>query len=180
MPRLFTHESYVEDLMQSSQLPLADPVAMFAYVLGALPERVKVYPTENYYYFRFYYDKVPYAGNIRLDASDRDDGKLHFVYYEDLAEWKDQPSLTHVVLDLTQGVAVEKLDKLLYRVSFRAKTVVFALNDLSGGAPPAGMLGPNDSSLHSRRNCRSRRPVLARCGDRSHSDRQAYGVCLLP
>jgi len=64
-PRLTTHESYVEDVLRQTQLPLADPVAMFAYVLGALPSRVRVYPTENYYYFSFVHKKVRYAGNIR-------------------------------------------------------------------------------------------------------------------
>jgi hypothetical protein len=87
---------------------------------------------------------VPYAGNIRLDAMDRDLGKVHFAFYEDLAEWKDQPAVTHVVLDMTQGVAVEKLDRFVYRISHRDKTVVFALNDLSGVAPPAGTVGPDE------------------------------------
>jgi hypothetical protein len=143
-PRLMTHESFVEDAIGATKLPLADPVAMFAYVLGALPGRVKVYPTENYYYFRFVHNKVPYAGNIRLDAIDRDLGKVHFAFYEDLAEWKDESEVTHVVLDMTQGVAVEKLDRLLYRISYRDKTVVFALNDLSGVKPPVGLLGPDE------------------------------------
>ena len=143
-PRLVTHESLVEDVISATKLPLTDPVAMFAYVLGALPERVKVYPTENYYYFRFTHNKVPYAGNIRLDAMDRDLGKVHFAFYEDLAEWKDESAVTHIVLDMTHGVAVEKLDRLLYRISYRDKTVVFALNDLSGVVPPAGTVGPDE------------------------------------
>jgi hypothetical protein len=143
-PHLITHESFVEDVTSQVKAPVTDAVAMFAYVLGALPERVKVYPTENYYYFRFIHDNVPYAGNIRLDVMDRDLGKVHFAFYEDLTEWKDQPAITHVVLDMTQGVAVEKLDRLVYRISHRDKTVVFALNDLSGVEPPAGTVGPDE------------------------------------
>ncbi len=143
-PRLVTHESFVEDVIGQTRLPLADPVAMFAYVLGALAERVNVYPTENYYYFRFIHNKVPYAGNIRLDAMDRDLGKVHFAFYEDLAEWKDESPVTHVALDMAQGVAVEKLDRLLYRISYRDKTVVFALNDLSAVVPPAGTVGSDE------------------------------------
>jgi hypothetical protein len=146
-PRLTTHESFVDDVLRPTELPLADPVAMFAYVLGALPERVKVYPTENYYYFSFIHKKVRYAGNIRLDAMDRDQGKVHFAYYEDLAEWKDESPVTHVVLDMTNGVAVEKLDRLLYRISYRDKTVVFALNDLSRVVPPATAIGPDEKYI---------------------------------
>jgi len=145
VPHLITHESYVEDVLRKTRLPLDDPSAMFAYVLDALPDRVKVYPTENYYYFKFIYAGVTYAGNVRLDVEDRDEGKVHFAYYQDLSAWKDDEPVTYVVLDKSQGVDVEKLDKLTYRVSFRGKRVVFALNDLSGVVPPTGMLGPDET-----------------------------------
>jgi hypothetical protein len=143
-PKLFTHESYVDDVLRTTALPLDDPRAMFAYVLGALPDRVKVYPTENYYYFKFVTKGAQYAGNIRLDVSDRDQGKVHFAYYEDLAEWKDESPVTHVVLDKTQGVSVERLDRLVYRVSSGDKTVVFQLNDLSTVVPPASTIGADE------------------------------------
>jgi hypothetical protein len=146
-PKLFTHESYVDDVLRTDALPVDDPKAMFAYVLGSLPDRVKVYPTENYYYFRFVTKGTQYAGNIRLDVSDRDQGKLHFAYYEDLAEWKDESPVTHVVLDKTEGVIVEKLDRLVYRVSSGDKAVVFELNDLSKVAPPANAIGPDEKYI---------------------------------
>ena len=68
---------------------IKDPMAVLAYVLGSLPERVTVYPTENYYYFKFVHAGVPIAGNLRLDPRDRDKGKVYFAYYEDNADWKD-------------------------------------------------------------------------------------------
>jgi hypothetical protein len=80
-PRLYTHEDYVEDAARVTELPIKDTVAMFEWVLGNLKDRVKVYPTENYYYFHFLHNGTRYAGNIRLDASDRDRGKVHFAYY---------------------------------------------------------------------------------------------------
>ena len=141
------HESYVEDVLRKPSLPLDDPLAMFASVLDALPEQVKVYPTENYYYFKLVHAGVTYAGNIRLDVQDRDQGKVHFAYYPDLSAWHDDEPVTYVVLDSTQGVAVEKLDRLRYRISFRGKSVAFALNDLSAIAPPAGMLTPDETYL---------------------------------
>jgi hypothetical protein len=64
-----------------------------------------------------------------------------------LAEWKDESPVTHIVLDMSQGVAVEKLDRLLYRISYRDKTVVFALNDLSRVVPPVGTVGPDEEYL---------------------------------
>ena len=52
VPRLETNEVYVQDLTRESTLAISDPLSVFSFVLKSLPERVKVYPTENYYYFR--------------------------------------------------------------------------------------------------------------------------------
>jgi hypothetical protein len=128
-------------------LPITNPVAMFAYVLGNLPERVKVYPTENYYYFTFTHDHVRYAGNIRLDVVDRDQGKVNFAYYVDLAEWKDQDPITFIVLDKRNGVKVEKLELLLYRISYGNRSVVFELNDLRHVKPPSGLLTADETYI---------------------------------
>ena len=144
---LLTHERYVEEVLDQAALPLGDPQAIFGYVLNSLPDRVQVFPTENYYYFSFIGRGVGYSGNIRLDANDRDQGKLHFAYFEDFGAWRDRPAITHLVLDLADGVAVEKLGLLLYRVSYRGKTVAFQLNDLSAVTPPASALGPDEIYL---------------------------------
>ena len=147
-PRLQTNEAYVEDATRATTLAIADPMAVFAFVLDSLPDRVKVYPTENYYYFRFIHGGTPYAGNIRLDPLERDQGKVQFSYYPDLTEWRDKmEGDTYVVLDASRGVAVERLERLVYRVSYRNKSVVFALNDLSQVKPPAGALGPDEKFL---------------------------------
>ena len=147
-PRLHTNEAYVEEATRPATLAIGDPMAVFAFVLGSLPDKVKVYPTENYYYFRFMQGGVPYAGNIRLDPLERDRGKVQFSYYADLSEWRDKmQGDTYVVLDASRGVSVERLERLLYRVSYRGKSVVFALNDLSQVKPPAGALGPDDKFL---------------------------------
>jgi len=142
--RLTTHQSYVEEVTQSTGLPIGDPKEMFAFVLGSLPDRVKVYPTENYYYFKFNNDGVGYAGNIRLDAKDRDAGKVHFAYFEDFSEWREEPAMNYVVLDQAAGVTVEKLERFLYRISYRGKAVAFELNDLSRVVPPASAMGPDE------------------------------------
>ena len=128
-------------------LPLSDPKAMLTFVLESLPDRVKVYPTENYYYFNFYSQGVRYAGNLRLDMMDRDKGKLHFAYFEDLQEWKAEAPLTYNVFDQADGVLVEKIDYLVYRVTFREKQVVFELNDLSKVVPPAHVIGVDEKYL---------------------------------
>jgi len=146
-PEFHTNQSFIEDAIAAPSLPITNPVAMFAYALGRLPERVKVYPTENYYYFSFTHDHVRYAGNIRLDVVDRDHGKVNFAYYVDLAEWKDQDPITYILLDQRNGVKVEKLEPLIYRVSYGGRSVVFELNDLSNVKPPPGTLTADESYI---------------------------------
>ena len=137
---LFTNQSYLETVQKRPALPMRNTRAMFSTVLGSLPDRVKVYPTENYFYFTFYANGIRYAGNIRLDASTRDQGKVHFAFFPDLQEWAGNEELNYMVLDKTHGVAVEKVDELVYRVSDGAKSVVFELNDLRGVKPPDGLV----------------------------------------
>lgn len=147
-PRLGTNEAYVEDATRATALAITDPMAVFAFVLDSLPERVKVYPTENYYYFWFIHNGTRYAGNIRLDALGRDQGKVEFSYYPDLTEWRDEmKGDTYVVLDASRGVTVQPLERLVYRITFQGKSVIFALNDLSQVKPPASALGPDEKFL---------------------------------
>lgn len=146
-PALRTNEAYVDEVMRTTTLAVDDPMAVFAFVLNSLPDRVKVYPTENYYYFTFIYDGAPYAGNIRIELGDADKVTVHFVYYQDLSEWRQESPLTHVVLDASRGVEVEKVERLVYRLSYGGKGVVFALNDLSEVKPPAGALAPDETFI---------------------------------
>lgn len=142
--QLHTNQNYIEELRSSTGRALDNPVGVFGTVFEALPDRVKVYPTENYYYFTFLNDGAPWNGNIRLDASDRDKGKLHFAYSEDLADWREETDVIHVVLDQTNDVSVERVERFLYRVTYRGKSVLFELNDLSGVKPPDGALAPDE------------------------------------
>jgi hypothetical protein len=145
LPQLNTNQAYVEEAARATSLDVADPMAVFAFVLASLPDRVKVYPTENYYYFTFLHKGVPYAGNIRLDASNRDEGKVSFGYYEDYARWKQEAPITFRLLDAADGVRLEKVDRFRYRLSYGEKIVLFELNDLTQSKPPA--LGPDETFI---------------------------------
>lgn len=148
LPRLDTNERYVKEVTAASALHIKDTLAVFKFVLDSLPERVNVFPTENYFYIRFLHDGVPYAGNIRFEPVSRDQGKVQFGYYPDLAPWNDEmKSGVLEVLDAGKGVVVEKMDRLVYRVSYAGKSVVFGLNDLSGVQPPPGVLGSDEKYL---------------------------------
>src|SRR5690348_1272377 len=146
-PALQTNQAYVEELARPAALDMTDLTAVFGFVWGKLPERVKVYPTENYYYFGFLHSGIRYAGNIRLDASNRDDGKVIFAYFEDTSQWYDDADVKHAILDASQGVTVEKVEQLVYRISYQGKSVTFALNDLRNVKPPPGALGPDEKFI---------------------------------
>lgn len=143
-PRLSTNESYVEDVTRAGEFDIADAKAAFAFVLNALPDRVKVYPTENYYYFAFHHGGARYVGNIRLENETRDQGKVHFAYEVESAEWNGEEKLFHVLLDASHGLVVEKLDPLVYRLTYGGKSVVFELNDLSKAVPPAAAVAADE------------------------------------
>lgn len=147
LPKLQTSQDYLEELYRGAKAPVDDRKAMLAFVLNSLPERVKVYPTENYYYFGFYSGGVRYAGNIRLDASDRDKGKLHFAYYIDNVEWQDEFPVNYALMGSEQGVTIEKVERFLYRVTAGGKSVLFELNDLSNVQPPEQALAPDEKFL---------------------------------
>ena len=140
LPQLSTNQQYLEEVMRPPSIDIADLKAVFDFVLASLPLRVKVYPTENYYYFNFMHAHVRYAGNLRFDVKDRDDGQVHFAYFEDLAEWKDEAPVTHRIMGKMDGVEVEKMGTLVYRVTSGSRSVVFELNDLSGVKPPPGLI----------------------------------------
>jgi hypothetical protein len=146
-PPLMTNQAYVESVTAKNSLAIDDPMAVFAYVLDSLPDRVKVYPTENHYYFSFLLNGISYAGNIKLDAQLRSEGKVAFTYYEDRPVWlTDKPGI-NLILGAAQGVTLEQVEPLAYRVSYRTKSVVFALNDLSQIKPPAAALVPGEQLI---------------------------------
>lgn len=143
-PALHTQESEMREVMRTTTLDVADPVAVFKFVLDSLPERVKVYPTENYYYFKFWHKGLEYAGNIRLDTSDRDQGKVQFGYYEQTTLWRDDTPITFRTFDESQGVKLERLERFLYRLGYGNKTVLFELNDLSNVRPPQNAIAAGE------------------------------------
>jgi hypothetical protein len=143
-PKLQTNQEYIDELYRNLKAPVSDRKEMLQFVLKSLPDRVKVYPTENYYYFSFYSGSVRYAGNIRLDASDRDKGKLHFAYFIDSVEWKSEEKVNYAVMDAAEGVKVEKVERFLYRVTTGDRSVLFELNDLSNVRPPEAAIDPDE------------------------------------
>ncbi|HHS88855.1 MAG TPA: hypothetical protein ENJ26_00630 [Rhodobacteraceae bacterium] len=144
---LVTNEDYIDKVTASFNVDTSDLMTMFRIVFFSLPERVKVYPTENYYYFRLARDGNQFAGNFRLDALDRDRGIIHFAYFRDYEPWLIEDNLQHKALTSKDGVKVEKVEDLVYAVTYAGRRVIFALNDLRGVKPPQDILGENETYI---------------------------------
>jgi hypothetical protein len=137
LPRVTTNQQFLEDIATKDAVDVTNALPVFRMVLESLPDRVTVYPTENYYYFKFNTVGVSYSGNIRLENEKRDQGQLHFAFAPEFTEWNDEQQAVFKILTKADGVIIEKISALSYRVSLGAKTVVFDLNDLSQVKPPA-------------------------------------------
>ncbi|ADZ71823.1 hypothetical protein [Polymorphum gilvum] len=147
-PAIQTNQAYVDSLPgDAAAIDFADPVAVFRHVFSGLDGEVTVYPTENYFYYRFLHRGVRYAGNIRLDVLDRDDGWLHFAYFRDYTEWSSSEPVSYRRLGPQDGIAVTRLAPLRYAVAFEGRTVVFQLNDLAGVRPPEGLIRADETYI---------------------------------
>jgi hypothetical protein len=147
LPRLYTNQQYVEDVTRKSSLEVTEPEAVLEYVLNSLPDRVKVYPTENYFYFYFYQNGIKWAGNLRFDVETRDEGKVHMSYFRDFTQWHIDETDFTVVWDIASGVDLKKLADLEYKLSFKGRSVVFEMNSMAGIKPPETLIGENEQYL---------------------------------
>lgn len=135
--RVEINEAYLKELLRETKVDTTDTMSVFSHVFMALPERVDVLPTENYFYFRFLAQGVAWAGSIRLGPAERAKQTLEFGFYKDLADWADELSgARREILGAAQGVSIVEETPLRYRVTAVGRTVVFVLNDLSNVQPP--------------------------------------------
>jgi hypothetical protein len=143
-PQLHTNQQFLEDLAVTDAFDVKDALSVFRFVLNSLPDRVKVYPTENYYYFKFNSGGVSYSGNIRLENERRDRGQVHFAFAPEFSEWKEEEPAVFKILTKKDGVTIERMEDLTYRISLAGKSVVFALNDLRHVKPPPGAMSADE------------------------------------
>jgi hypothetical protein len=143
-PKLMFHQKYIEEVNKKTKLEVENPMAVFEFVMNSLPERVTVYPSENYFYFKFIHNSQTYAGNIRLDTSDRDEQNVHFAYFLEYALWWKSKDLTYKKLTPADGIKLDKISPLSYRLTYKDKSVIFDISDLSKQKPPSGMVSRDE------------------------------------
>ncbi len=126
---------------KAEEIEVDDPMVVFANIFAALPERATVWPTENYYYFKFTGNGTDYSGNFRLHPDEREEGLINFAYFDTA----DPGWFRHLLLGSEDGVAVEKKDPMTYAVTFEERTVTFSFNPISQEPPDASFLLPDEA-----------------------------------
>ncbi|MGI9415255.1 MAG: hypothetical protein ACR2PM_16385 [Hyphomicrobiales bacterium] len=144
-PAVHTNQDYLEEVARTRAIETQDVMSVFGFVFGGLRDEVTVYPTENYFYFTFFHDGIEFAGNIRLDTLDRDKGVLHFAYFTAYNRWNEELVTEYRQLTADDGVTVEKVEALIYRVTYGERSVTFKLNDLRNVRPPTGTMSPDET-----------------------------------
>ena len=134
----------------ASELDLEDVDAVFEHVYSRLPDEVKIYPSENYYYWKLAVGGRNVWGNIRLPAGRRDRGVVSFGY----AEFDEFPSLTpssrrdrlarSKYFTKADGLLLTKKDRFTYEIDFADKKVLFHLHQLDQSPPEKFALRENE------------------------------------
>lgn len=143
---LLTNQKFIKGLYHD--LDLKDPKSVFRHVFSHLEDEVTIYPTENYYYFRFPARGKAIWGSLSLFAENRDQGVIGFGY----SEHNDNPNLPDGLdraggggsYSAADGVVVKKLDIFKYAVSFEGRTVTFELHDVGVSPPQKARLRPEE------------------------------------
>ncbi len=120
------NQHFIEGLRSTPEAENVD--AMFLEIFRRLPDTVRVFPSENYYYFIFYAAGRCFWGNFRLGVMERDSGMINFVYWE----FEDNPAdpdtrLWSKKFGPAEGVTIVAKAPFLYAVTAGGKTVCFRL-----------------------------------------------------
>lgn len=128
------NQNFIEGV--HARVDVENPRAVFELVFNDLPKQVKVYPTENYFYFNFQANGKSIWGNLRLDASDRDAGIIHLGYFEYDENGKLQ-DIQGYAKDFSEkdGITLKKINDFTYSLIYKKRKVIFNLNDI-GMKPP--------------------------------------------
>ena len=144
---IMTNEEFVEQVHARSSFDVTKIDEVLDYVFSQLSDSVTVYPTENYYYFKFMHDGTLYAGNFRLDVADRDKGIIHFAYFNEYNTFGKELLSEHRAYSADLGLKVEKVGDLAYAVTRKGRTVTFNLNDLRDVKPPQRIVRAEEEYL---------------------------------
>ena len=138
-----SNQNFIEGL--NNELNLYDTDEVFRYVFSKLDDVTYIYPTENYYYFKFPTNGKVIWGTLNLSAHYEGFGSLGFSYIErgnDInAPAKIGGAANYSEAD---GVEINKIDDFNYNVTFENKTVLFKLHQLGLDPPKEARLASDE------------------------------------
>lgn len=77
-----TNEAFIKELVKNElSVSIKNKISLFEHFYFALQDTLNIFPTENYYYFEFIFNKVEYQGNLGLLRNLIDKGEVNFGYY---------------------------------------------------------------------------------------------------
>ncbi len=149
-PALAFHQDFIEGNypeIREVSLDLNNTDEVFGFVFSSLRDQVRVYPSENYYYFVFKNRGQEVWGNLHLPPAAEVGRYLDFAYWifssgggsasggeEDPGE-SVQVFSRYKRYDDLAGLTIQKLSPLGFQINFGGKSVFFELNNLSQAAP---------------------------------------------
>jgi len=149
-PQLWRQEDWLLGLNHRG-LKLEDARTVFDAVFARLPAEVRVWPTENYYYWQLASDGRSLQGNLRLPAGGPERGALAIAYGESLEFLDDSERAQRLAVSKTfgptEGVDIRRPDPLTVEVTCNGRTVSFRLNPLPQEPPTGAQLGPEERFL---------------------------------
>lgn len=139
-PAIAFHQDLVEGNypeIKSARVNLNDTDSVFRFVFSSLRDQVKVYPSENYYYFIFENGGKEIWGNLHLPPAEEIGQYLDFAYwiFEEDPGKSERFFSRYKRFDQLSGLTIQKVSNLGYQISFGEKSVFFELNNLSQQAP---------------------------------------------
>ena len=144
---LSLNETDIHSLDLSINADLQNPREVFVEILKRLPRIVRVFPTENYYYFHFIDHGVRYAGNIRLAQPGIAKGNVMFNYFVPTTAWHYDDQDHFVILGPNDGVNIVGHSPLEYSITVDEISVRFLLNDLTNVHPTSDVMHSEEAFL---------------------------------
>ncbi|PCI44409.1 MAG: hypothetical protein COB49_11165 [Alphaproteobacteria bacterium] len=136
------NENMIGEIAVGNRNDACDYSEVLPQLLAQIGPEANIYPSENYYYFSFNHAGSLFSGSLRLSSDRRDDGEIDYVCYESYRSWIHADDGIHVQkhLSAVDGVMVEKLSALSYRVKYGGEQTRFFLHKLDHTRPGSPLL----------------------------------------
>ena len=145
--KLFTNESYIENLNEN-HLDSLNVITVFNFSFNQLNTSIKIFPTENYYYFEFILNGRLFKANIGLLIDERDSGRLSFGC-EEVTQIEDKyykPISFENIFSEKDGLIIKKINPSLYSVKFKGKLIFIDIDNIIN-EPLSFKLPPNEINV---------------------------------